>query len=83
MKFEPAIQGNFGSGLLELKNRAISENVSYIETQLSTIPTAMNTDDLSKFNFQLRKLALVKDEKAIVKTLDSVYNSLLKKEAAS
>ena len=81
MKFEPAIQGNFGSGLLELKNRAISENVSYIETQLSTIPTDMNTDDLTKFNFRLRKLALLKDEKAIIKSLDSVYNSLLKKDA--
>ena len=83
MKFEPAIQGNFGSGLLELKNRAISENVSYIETQLSTIPTDMNTDDLTKFNSRLRKLALAKDEKGIIKSLDSVYNSLLKKEAVS
>ena len=83
MKFEPTIKGNFGQGLLELKNRAISENVSYLETQLSTIPTAMNTDDLTKFNSRLRKLALAKDEKAILKTLDSVYNSLLKKDAAS
>ncbi|WP_426091214.1 adenosine deaminase [Flavobacterium sp. DSR3-2] len=83
MKFEPAIKGNFGQGLLELKNRAISENVSYIETQLSTIPTAMNTDDLTEFNSRLRKLALLKDEKAILKSLDSVYNSLLKKDANS
>ncbi|MBC7747338.1 MAG: adenosine deaminase, partial [Methylotenera sp.] len=83
MKFEPAIKGNFGQGLLELKNRAISENVSYIETQLSTIPTVLDTDDLTKFNSRLRKLALAKDEKAILTTLDSVYSSLLKKEAES
>ena len=83
MKFEPAITGNFGQGLLELKNRAISENVSYIETQLSTIPTDMKTEDLTKFNIQLRKLAITKDEKAVLKTLDSVYNSLLKKQAKS
>lgn len=83
MKFEPAIKGNFGPGLLELKKRAISENVSYIETQLSTIPTTMNTDDLTPFNVRLRKLALAKDEKAITKALDSVYNSLIKKNAAS
>lgn len=83
MKFEPAIKGNFGQGLLELKNRAISENISYIETQLSTIPTTMKTDDLTKFNSRLRKLALLKDEKAILKSLDSVYNSLLKKDAES
>lgn len=83
MKFEPAIKGNFGPGLLELKNRAISENVSYIETQLSTIPTTMNTDDLTPFNVRLRKLALAKDEKAITKALDSLYSSLIKKNAAS
>ncbi len=83
MKFEPAINGNFGQGLLELKNRAISENVSYIETQLSTIPTTMITDDLTSFNIKLRKLALVKNEKAITTSLDSVFNSLLKKKAES
>lgn len=81
MKFEPAIKGNFGQGLLELKNRAISENVSYIETQLSTIPTSMLTDDLTSFNAKLRKLALVKDEKAITTSLDTVFNSLIKKNA--
>ena len=83
MKFEPAIKGNFGQGLLELKNRAISENVSYIETQLSTISTTMITDDLTQFNSRLRKLALAKDEKAITKSLDSLYNSFLKKDAES
>ena len=83
MKFEPAIKGNFGQGLLELKNRAISENVSYIETQLSTIPSTMFTDDLTSFNVKLRKLALVKDEKAITTSLDSVFNSLIKKNAES
>ncbi|MDI6032904.1 adenosine deaminase [Flavobacterium sp. LB2P84] len=83
MKFEPAIKGNFGQGLLELKNRAISENVSYIETQLSTIPTTMITDDLTQFNSRLRKFALAKDEKAITKSLDSLYNSFLRKDAES
>ena len=83
LKFEPAIKGNFGQGLLELKNRAISENVSYIETQLSTIPSTMFTDDLTSFNARLRKLALVKDEKAITTSLDSVFNSLIKKNAES
>lgn len=81
MKFEPAIQGNFGQGLIELKNRAITENVSYIETQLSTIPTTINTDELGPFNSRLRKLALVKDEKEILKSLDSIYTSLIKKGA--
>ncbi|MFE3870414.1 adenosine deaminase [Flavobacterium sp. ZS1P70] len=83
MKFEPALKGNFGQGLLELKNRAITENVSYIETQLSTIPCSMNTDDLTKFNAQLRQLAKVKDEKGILQSLDSVYNAFQRKNAKS
>jgi hypothetical protein len=83
MKFEPAIKGNFGQGILELKNRAITENVSYIETQLSTIPCAMKTDDLTQFNTRLRQLTKIKDEKAIIKSLDSVYNALLLKDATS
>jgi len=81
MKFELVIQGNFAQGMLELKNRAVLENLSYIETQLSTIPTAIDTDDLIKFNTDLRKLALTKDEKAIMNSLDSLYKSLLKKGA--
>ena len=83
MKFEPAIKGNFGQGLLELKNRAITENVSYIETQLSTIPCSMNTDDLTSFNNRLRQLAKTKDEKGIMQSLDSVYNALQQKNAKS
>jgi adenosine deaminase/adenosine deaminase CECR1 len=83
MKFEPAIKGNFGQGLLELKNRAITENVSYIETQLSTIPCSMNTDDLTFFNNRLRQLAKAKDEKGITQSLDSVYNALQQKNAKS
>jgi hypothetical protein len=81
MKFEPAIQNNFASGLVELKNRAISENLSYIETQLSTIPSAINTDGLTKFNTRLRQLATQKDEKAITQVLDSLYTILLQKNA--
>jgi adenosine deaminase/adenosine deaminase CECR1 len=55
-RFSPAIVGHFGEGLLEL-NRAIKENVSYIETEFSTIPSNINTSDLLGFNTQLRLLA--------------------------
>ena len=51
-KFSPTIPGHFGEGLLELKNRAVSENLSYIETQLSTIPSAINTSHLTNYNIQ-------------------------------
>jgi adenosine deaminase/adenosine deaminase CECR1 len=69
--------GHFGEGLLELKNRAIKENVSYIETEFSTIPSNINTSDLLGFNTQLRLLANNRNEK--VKTLlDTLYSKMLK-----
>lgn len=80
-KFSPAIPGHFGEGLLELKNRAISENLSYIETQLSTIPSDINTADLTDFNAQLRQAAANKDEKAVKKLLESLYKTFQKREA--
>ncbi|WP_367769563.1 adenosine deaminase [Flavobacterium sp. WC2421] len=81
-KFSPAIVGNFGQGLLELKNRAITENVSYIETQLSTIPSNINTDDLTDFNAKLRALAINRDEAGVTQLLDSIYGTLLQRDAA-
>jgi adenosine deaminase/adenosine deaminase CECR1 len=82
-KFMPASNENFKSGLLELKNRAIKENLSYIETQLSTIPAPINMDDFTKFNSQLRELAAKKDEKAILKLLDTFYKDLVKKDVVA
>lgn len=81
MKFEPTIAGHFAEGMLELKKRAIAENVTYIETQLSTIPCDMNVSDLADFNTKLRQASEQKDEKAVLKLLDELYKSLQKKEA--
>jgi len=81
MKFEPTIQGHYAEGMLELKKRAIAENVSYIETQLSTIPCDMDVADLADFNSKLRKAAAQKDEKAVSKLLDELYKSFQKKDA--
>ncbi|SEP35188.1 adenosine deaminase [Flavobacterium sp. CF108] len=80
-KFEPTIKGHFAEGMLELKKRAIAENVSYIETQLSTIPCDMNVLDLADFNTKLRQAANQKDEKAVTKLLDELYKSIQKKDA--
>lgn len=80
-KFFPVIDGHFAEGLLELKKRALSENVSYIETQLSIIPCDMKVDDLNDFNSKLRQAASQKDEKAVLKLLDDLYKSIQEKEA--
>ncbi|TRX35613.1 amidohydrolase family protein [Flavobacterium restrictum] len=80
-KFWAATKPTFKTGLLELKNRAIVENVNYIETQLSTIPCDMNTDDLAITSSKLRELMLVKDEKALFRALDLVYDQLIARGA--
>jgi len=80
-KFFPVIDGHFAKGLLELKKRALSENVSYIETQLSIIPCDMKVDDLANFNTRLRHAAGQKDEKAVLKLLDDLYKLIQQKEA--
>jgi adenosine deaminase/adenosine deaminase CECR1 len=80
-KFEPTIKGHFEEGMLELKKRAIAENVSYIETQLSTIPCDMNVSDLTDFNTKLREASAQKDEKAVMKLLDELYKAIQQKDA--
>lgn len=80
-KFSPTIPGHFGEGLLELKKRAISENVSYIETQLSTIPSDLSTADLTDFNIQLRAAAATKDEKVVKKILEMLYKTFKNRNA--
>jgi len=80
-KFFPVIDGHFAEGLIELKKRALSENVSYIETQLSIIPCDMKVDNLTDFNSKLRQAAIQKDEKAVLKLLDDLFKSIQQKDA--
>jgi adenosine deaminase len=80
-KFSPAIEGHFAEGLTELKSRALSENVSYIETQLATIPCDMKVGDLNNFNLKLRQIASKKDENAVLKLLDDLYKNIEQKNA--
>ncbi len=81
-KFSPAIDDFFESGLLEIKNRAIKEHVTYIETQLSNIPCKIAIDNLTIYNIQLREVAKSKNEKAIFEILDVIYKDLIQKKAA-
>ncbi len=82
-KFWPAAKNNFQQGLIELKNRAIKENISYIETQLTTIPCTININELNKYNHLLRKESTQKNEKEIFKYLDTIYNHLIKKKIST
>jgi adenosine deaminase len=80
-KFSPVINGHFAEGLVELKNRALSENVSYIETQLSIIPCDMKVDDLIDFNTKLRQAAVQKNEKEVLILLEDLFKSIQQKDA--
>ncbi len=76
-KFWPIAAGNFEQGLTEIKNRAIKENLNYIETQLTLIPSAIRTTGLTKYNALLRDAETTKNEKAVFAMLDSIYNYLV------
>ncbi len=81
-KFKAANDDSFAMGLMELKNRAVSENLSYIETQLNTMNTFINTDGFIPLNGELRKLQITKNEKAVFHLLDSIYLYLIKQDIA-
>lgn len=80
-KFWHVIDGHFDEGLLELKNRAIKENLSYIETQLSPVIFEMPSADLNIYNPQLRQLSENHNEKAIMQLFDSLYYTFLQRGA--
>jgi adenosine deaminase/adenosine deaminase CECR1 len=80
-KFWPAADGHFEQGLLELKNRAVKENLSYIETQVTPVIFEMKSEDLNSYNFKLHQLAATHNEKAIMLMFDTLYNVFLQRGA--
>ncbi|MCS6903992.1 MAG: adenosine deaminase [Bacteroidia bacterium] len=59
-------------GLLELKHRAKIENVSYLETMLSTVPCSPPPPGIEKYNFRLRQIQNQRDTLALFSLLDSL-----------
>jgi len=82
-KFSPASKGHFEEGLIELKNRAVKENVSYLETQLSSVIFSMESKDLNKYDDTLRGLNKKQDEFAVMQTLQMVYDSVIARGAVT
>ncbi|MBH2003365.1 MAG: adenosine deaminase [Sphingobacteriia bacterium] len=82
-KFGAAIGGSFEAGLTELKQRAIRENLSYIETQLTTIPSTVSVEDFVQLNERLRNYQATRNEEAVFKTLDTLYTYLVQKNIAA
>ena len=80
-KFWPAADDHFEQGLLELKNRAIKENLSYIETQMTPVIFEMKSEDLDVYNVRLRQIASGHNEKAIMQMFDTLYNAFMQRGA--
>ncbi|MGE5107255.1 MAG: hypothetical protein ACM3H8_06905 [Sphingobacteriales bacterium] len=80
-KFWPAVEGHLAEGLMETKNRAIKDNVSYIETQFSPVHFTIESKDLNGYNNSLRQLAFNRNEKEVMQLLGTIYDSILNRGA--
>jgi adenosine deaminase len=76
--FNVGAKGTIDSGLLEIKRRAVKENVSYIETMFTSIPFDKNITDAATLNERLRDAQKNRNDAAINKLLDSMYTILVK-----
>lgn len=63
-------------GLQELKNRAIKENVSYIETMFKGIPCNISMGEISQYTAQLQDAQAARDEAKTQKLLQEIYSWL-------
>lgn len=75
-KFLVAASEHYKEGLLELKNRAKNENVSYLEMQLGMIPQNLDLRQLQHHTQPLRRAAQKKDKNTVFKILDSLYTTI-------
>ncbi|MEX6688503.1 hypothetical protein QTN47_13400 [Danxiaibacter flavus] len=76
--FDIASSQQLDVGLLELKNRAKAENVSYIETMLKTIPLTSALKNINRsYNEKLRQADSLQDEVLLTKILDSLYATII------
>jgi adenosine deaminase len=71
--FLPAEDPNLATGLLELKERAIKENVSYIETMFLLFFKGGDTHKMQAFNHRLKNAQQNKDEQTLKTILEELY----------
>jgi len=79
--FVPAKDSNLASGLLELKQRALKENVNYIETMFLLYFKSKNNHELSAFNKPLKAFQINRNEEDLEKILDDLYAFFIKNGA--
>ena len=76
--FSPLSNINYGEGLTELKQRAIAENVSYLEVMFSRVDfSKQNTDSTNEYNAMLENIQAQKDTAKLKQVLDRLYNKIM------
>ena len=71
---------SLAQGLLELKNRAIKENVSYIETMFKGIPCNISMGEMSRYARLLQEAQATRDEVKAQQILSDIYTWLQNKD---
>ena len=79
--FSAAKDNDLANGLLELKQRALLENVSYIETMFLLFFQGNGTEKIEAFNKRLKSIQTDKKEDALEQTLDEIYTYYIKNGA--
>ncbi|MCP9756705.1 adenosine deaminase [Lacihabitans sp. CCS-44] len=79
--FSPAKDREIVSGLGELKNRALKENVSYIETMFLLFFKGKNGNEVDAFNTPLRVAQAKQSEEDLEKILDEMHAYFMKNGA--
>ncbi len=74
---------SLAAGLLELKNRALKENVSYIETMFISIRCTADIGNTDALTARLEKAQAERDEKAAQEILGEIYARLLSTDMKS
>jgi adenosine deaminase len=81
--FDVASEKNIDSGLLEIKNRAVKEHVSYIETMLGSVKCERFNDLSSQFDLKFHTVLQQKDERYCQALLDTLYGKFMEKNIVS
>ena len=76
--FSPLSNINYSEGLTELKQRAIAENVSYLEVMFSRVDVSkLNIDSTEYYNSLLENIQQQEDTLQLNKVLDRLYNKVI------
>lgn len=76
--FSPLSNINYEQGLNELKERAIAENISYLEVMFSRVDLSnQNIDSTNEYNAMLKNLQAQKDSVGLNEILNRLYSKVM------